>query len=50
MNRLIILFVVSLSALFINSCAMIFPASDEINSPTNGTAQGGDPSVFEHRN
>ena len=50
MSRIIFLIAVSLSALFINSCAMIFPASDEINSPTDGTAQSGDPSTYEHRN
>lgn len=31
-----------------SSCAT-FPSDQEINNPNDGTVQGGDPSVYEHR-
>ncbi len=43
-----------ISALFglicsVSSCASINQSDQEINNPDDGTAQTGDPTIFEHR-
>jgi hypothetical protein len=39
-----------LSLNFIEGCSVINPTHQEINNPTQGSAQSGDPAIFEHRN
>lgn len=48
MNNLFKWWIILSCSFFTASCST-FSSTQEINNPMDGTAQGGDPAVFEHR-
>ncbi|MBP7846804.1 MAG: hypothetical protein QG651_738 [Pseudomonadota bacterium] len=48
MKKISCLFILA-STQFLLGCANINASNQEINNPNQGTAQTGDPTIFEHR-